>query len=60
MRKDGNLRDDIVVDVTDDQPNSWQDVKDKLKETLHPDVDFAQGTNAQVVDSVKIEDSPKK
>ena len=40
LKKDGNLRDDVYVKDYSDQPKSWQDVKDKVKETLHPGVDF--------------------
>lgn len=40
LKKDGNLREDVYYKDYSDQPKSWQDLKDKVKETLHPGVDF--------------------
>ncbi|KAF3990139.1 hypothetical protein FT663_01511 [Candidozyma haemuli var. vulneris] len=36
LKKDGNLRDDVYVRDFDDQPKSWQDVRNTVKETLNP------------------------
>lgn len=37
MEKDGNLRDDVYIHDTSDQPKSWLDLKEKVRTTLHPD-----------------------
>ncbi|XXZ99364.1 40S ribosomal protein S29 [Meyerozyma guilliermondii] len=39
LQKDGNLRDDVYVPDTSDQPKSWQDLKTKVRTTLHPDLE---------------------
>ncbi|CAH2353143.1 hypothetical protein CLIB1423_09S03730 [[Candida] railenensis] len=35
LKKDGNLKEGIFV-PEDDQPKSWQDLKDKVNIALHP------------------------
>lgn len=36
LKKDGNLREDLYVREFDDQPRSWQDVRNTLKRALNP------------------------
>ncbi|CUM54787.1 unnamed protein product [Debaryomyces tyrocola] len=36
LQQDGNLRDDVYIRDTSDQPKSWSDLKEKVKTTLHP------------------------
>lgn len=36
LKKDGNLKEGIYVRDYDDQPKSWQDVKDTLSKILDP------------------------
>lgn len=31
------MRDDIYTGYTDDSPSSWQEVRDRVKATLHPE-----------------------
>lgn len=38
LQKDGNLREDVYVRDTSDQPKSWEDIKQGIRHTLHPDL----------------------
>lgn len=38
LRKDGTLRDDVYIPEQEPQPQSWQDVRDSVKATLHPEM----------------------
>lgn len=38
LRKDGTLRDDVYIPEEEPQPQSWQDVRDSVKATLHPEM----------------------
>lgn len=49
LRKDGNLRDDIYIADADDQPKSWQDVRNSVNTLLHPETADKQ----QLVDEFK-------
>ncbi|SGZ54398.1 CIC11C00000003448 [Sungouiella intermedia] len=63
LKKDGNLRDDIYVNDKDDLPKSWQDVKDRWKDVVHPEnvAPETLGQNATIltVDSIKVESVPE-
>lgn len=40
MRETGNLRDDIPIEYDEnEQPASWADLKQRVKYTLHPDLE---------------------
>ncbi|CAK7896108.1 hypothetical protein CAAN1_03S01926 [[Candida] anglica] len=36
LRQDGNLREDVFIPDTSDQPTSWTDLQDKIKDAIHP------------------------
>ncbi|CUM67459.1 uncharacterized protein PRCAT00005155001 [Priceomyces carsonii] len=47
LRKDDNLRNDIYIRDTSDQPASWSDLKEKVRETLHPNVQDPKETQVK-------------
>lgn len=54
LKKDGNLRDDVYIQDTSDQPKSWEDLKKKVRNALHPDMDKKNernSTNSLIEDS---------
>lgn len=50
LKEDGNLRNDIYVNDKDDLPKSWQDIKNKWKEAVHPETEFSSNASDVVVD----------
>lgn len=59
LKKDGNLRDDVYVSDYDDQPSSWQDVKDTLSRTLDPSLkDVPKGELQKDLQHAEIRSDP--
>lgn len=50
LKEDGNLRTDIYVNDKDDLPKSWQDIKDKWKDAVHPEGKLSPNASDVVVD----------